>query len=59
MGGVFLGFQGCASGGAGEAGELPAVGLVVVVVGDGLRLRGTTMRRPSPWRTSGIAQALA
>ncbi len=41
--GVF-GFGGCASGGAGEAEELPAEGLVVVVVGDGLRVGGIKIR---------------
>jgi hypothetical protein len=40
VGGVFLGSSGCATGRAGEAEELPAVGVVVMVVGYGLRLRG-------------------
>ena len=43
-GGADSGFAGCASGGAGESEELPAVGLVVVIVGAGLRLRGIEFR---------------
>lgn len=35
-----FGFDGWASGGAGDAEELPTLALVEVVVGDGLRVRG-------------------